>query len=103
MTEVLTFVTKVGLSIKKHPYLWILGFFLIWVAFLDQHSILDSISEYRQSLALEREKRAYLEKIRKDSKMLNELKTNDDNLVKFAREHYYMKAKDEDVYIVKEE
>jgi len=34
--------------------------------------------------------------------MLEELQTNDENLVKFAREQYYMRAADEDVFIVQE-
>jgi cell division protein FtsB len=33
---------------------------------------------------------------------MNELQSNDDNLEKFAREHYLMKRKDEDIYIIKE-
>jgi hypothetical protein len=56
-----------------------------------------------ESHRLEKEKKFYLEKIDRYSIMLNELKTSDENLVKFAREQYYMKAEDEDVFVIEEE
>jgi cell division protein FtsB len=102
MTNVFAFLMRGWGNVRRHPYLWTFAGFLLWVAVLDQHSIYCSIQDYRQSRSLEREKEDYLEKIRNYSQMLNELKTNDENLVKFAREQYYMKAKDEDVFIVKE-
>ena len=42
----------------------------------------------------------YRIKIEEDSRMLQELKTDNDNLEKFAREQYRMKKPDEDLYIV---
>ena len=42
----------------------------------------------------------YTKKIEEDKRKLNELKTDNDNLEKFAREQYRMKKKDEDLYIV---
>ena len=42
------------------------------------------------------------EKIQEDSVMLYELKTNDNNLEKYAREQFFMKANDEDVFEIVE-
>jgi cell division protein FtsB len=42
----------------------------------------------------------YIKKIDEDRRKLNELKTDNDNLEKFAREQYRMKRKDEDLYII---
>ena len=39
-------------------------------------------------------------KIEIDKKKIHELKTDNDNLEKFAREQYRMKKADEDIYIV---
>lgn len=42
----------------------------------------------------------YQDKIKSDSYKLQELRTDRENLEKFAREQYYMKKDDEDVFIV---
>jgi len=41
-----------------------------------------------------------MNKIEEDRRKLLELKTDNDNLEKFAREQYRMKKPDEDLYIV---
>lgn len=86
---------------KKHRYLYTLIAFVVWVAVFDQNSVFrDMIPDMMLSKRLEKEKEVYLQKIHDDSIMLNELQTNDENLKKFAREQYFMKADDEDVFIV---
>lgn len=49
---------------------------------------------------LKKDREYYMNKIEEDRKKLNELKTDNHNLEKFAREQYRMKRKDEDLYIV---
>ena len=49
---------------------------------------------------LARDKEYYLNRIEEDKRKLNELKTNNDNLEKFAREQYHMKKPNEDLYII---
>lgn len=44
-----------------------------------------------------------MERIDKDTKRLDQLKTNNKNLEKFAREQYLMKKDDEDIFIIVEE
>ncbi len=60
------------------------------------------ISEIRAINSLEGEKEYYQNKIETDNKKLKELKTNDENLEKFAREQYLMKKSDEDIFIIDE-
>lgn len=60
------------------------------------------IGELRSIHSLENEKEYYQKKIESDNKKLKELKTNDENLEKFAREQYLMKKSDEDIFIVEE-
>lgn len=60
------------------------------------------IGEIRAIHNLENEKEYYQNKIEQDNKKLNELKTNDENLEKFAREQYLMKKSDEDIFIIDE-
>jgi hypothetical protein len=54
-------------------------------------------------IKLETEKAFYQGKIVKDSTDLYELKTNDKNLEKFARENYMMKKDNEDIFVIVEE
>ena len=49
---------------------------------------------------LKNDKEYYIKKIQSDKSKLYELKTNDHNLEKFAREQYKMKKPDEDLYII---
>lgn len=49
---------------------------------------------------LENDMEYYRNRIEEDKRKLNELKTNDENLEKFAREQYHMKKEDEDIFII---
>lgn len=52
---------------------------------------------------LEADREYYLEQIQKDSLRYQELTTDKDNLEKYAREQFFMKKADEDVFVVIEE
>jgi cell division protein FtsB len=49
---------------------------------------------------VEAEKQFYLREIEKNRKISNDLMTNEDNLERFARERYWMKRDNEDVFLV---
>jgi cell division protein DivIC len=81
-------------------YLLVLLIFGIWLIIFDRASLL---KQYRLSSALkklEREQIFYKDKIQEAQQQHLDM-INDQE--KFAREHYYMKAADEDVYIVEPE
>jgi len=40
--------------------------------------------------------------IKTNKQKKNELQSSNENLEKFAREHYYMKRENEDIFIIKE-
>ena len=58
---------------------------------------------HREIRELEENRLYFLEQIEKDSTRLHELTTDQENLEKYAREQYYMKKKDEDVFVIIEE
>lgn len=68
----------------------------------DQSNWFDMAGEVRKIHKLEQEKEYYINKTESDKARLNELKTNDENLEKFAREQYLMKKPDEEIFIVEE-
>ena len=51
--------------------------------------------------SLEREIKHYQKEIEINSKKLNDLRTDKEGLERFAREEYFMKKPNEDVYIIK--
>ena len=73
--------------------------FLLWITFLDDNSFYQ-IYLYKQHINdLKEEKKFYIEKIIEDSIRLQQIKSPD-KIEKFARERYFMKADDEDVFVI---
>jgi cell division protein DivIC len=87
----------------RNRYFIIAIIFGIWVAFFDKHNIIQQFKLQRTVLDLE-EKRSYYEReigqVKRDQR---ELFSSDESLEKFARERYYMKKKNEDVFVIIEE
>jgi cell division protein FtsB len=76
--------------------------FLVWMLFFDKNDV-NSQFEYRSQVnKLEEEKDFYTKEISKAESDLQELTTNPEKLEKFARERYFMKKDNEDVFIIVE-
>jgi cell division protein DivIC len=84
----------------RNKYLIAVLVFLIWLLVFDRNSLIDRVRYIRTLSDLEDEKQYYIERIDEDSRRLNELKTDKDNLEKFAREQYFMKKENEDVFVI---
>lgn len=97
-------------SFKKNKYLkpfknWfilILVVFAVWMLFFDTNSWLIHHELNTEIETLENEKKYYKREIEKDNKAIKELST-DEGLEKFAREEYYMKKDDEEIFIIEYE
>ncbi|HOK61867.1 MAG: septum formation initiator family protein [Tenuifilum sp.] len=76
--------------------------FLIWMLIFDSSNWVEMLAAKRRIKSLEEEKVYYLQKIEEDKKKIKELRTNAENLEKFAREQYLMKKPNEDIFIVDE-
>ena len=87
----------------RNKYLMAVLVFLVWLLIFDQNSLIDRVRYLHTLHEMEEEKQYYLERIEEDSRRLNELKTDRDNLEKFAREQYFMKKENEDVFVIVEE
>jgi len=73
--------------------------FIFWMLFLDSNSFLIHKDLNEEISDLENEKEYYRKEIIKDNKAIKELK-KEEGLEKFAREAYYMKRENEDIYII---
>jgi len=77
--------------------------FLLWMLFFDSDSFLKQ-REDQQKLDQLIEQRDYLkQKVKADKQKIEELKTDNKNLEKFAREEFLMKKENEDIFVINEE
>jgi cell division protein FtsB len=88
------------LPLLKNKFTLTLLVFLGWVSFFDQNNLSDRMKNLNKFHQLEKDKLYYTDKIKSDSTRLNELRTNRENLEKFAREQYFMKKDNEDIFII---
>lgn len=84
----------------KNKYVLATLFFIIWIVFFDQNNLINRFTDTRKYRQMEKDKIYYKEKIKIDSRKLEELRTDRENLEKFAREQYLMKKDNEDIFII---
>lgn len=86
----------------KNIYLVILVIFVIWMLFGDSNSWLIHNELNNEIENIEDEKKYYKKEIEKDIKAMKKL-NNEEGIEKLAREEYYMKKENEDIYIIEYE
>ena len=91
------------LTIFKNKYILTLIIFFFWLLFFDRNNLIDRYKELRNLRQFEKDRVYYTERIEIDSQRLKQLKTNNKNLEKFAREQYFMKKPNEDIFVIIEE
>lgn len=88
------------ISIFKNKYLLSLTVFAVIILFTDHNNLFEQ-ADRKQQLNELLDKQAYYEqKIEQTKKELAELQNNPIALEKYAREHFYMKKDNEDLFIV---
>ena len=81
---------------------WLVNIVLIALTFVMGDSSLYKRYTYDEKIrSLEKEIKHYQKEIEINSKKLNDLHTDKEGLERFAREEYFMKKPNEDVYIIK--
>jgi len=83
----------------KNKYSITFIIFLLWVAFIDQNNLITQYQYRTQLEELETEKDYFSDEILKTKTELEELSTNPKSLEKFAREKYYMRKDNEEVFV----
>ena len=87
-------------NLVVNKYFISLVIFLVLIIFFDQHNLVDRYKSKQHLNQLKKDTVFYREKIRQDREAIRLLKTNPQNLEKFARENYLMKAPDEEVFVI---
>jgi len=86
-------------KVLTNKYVIILLLFIIWMLFFDENSYLMHRNLNKELDKLKTSVQYFKKEIKHDKKELKDLK-NKDSLEKFAREKYYFKKKNEDLYII---
>ncbi len=87
----------------KNKYAATLLAFFIWMLFFDRHDLISQYQLYSKVQELQAKKAYYTNKIDEVKENKKELFSNKDNLERFAREKYWMKRDNEDLFIIVEE
>lgn len=86
----------------KNKYFIATAAILIWMTFLDRNNLIHQVQKSVQLSELKSEKQYYKEKIKETQKARKNLMKNSESLERYAREQYFMKKPDEELYIVTE-
>ena len=89
--------------ISHYKYLIVIVIGVAIVGFLDDNSFMKRVQYELQISDLKAEIEKYEAQHEADSKRLRELKRNPKAIEKIARERYFMKADDEDIYVMTDE
>jgi cell division protein DivIC len=93
---------KKWVRIVSNKYLLILILFFVWMFFFDTNSFFIHQELNDDINKLENNKKVYQEEIKNDKVFIDKMKDSNE-IEKFAREKYYLKKDDEDIYIIEHE
>ena len=88
----------------SHNKYWIVIFLgVLIVGFLDDNSFLQRMEQEFQIRDLKSQIQEYNDRYESDSRQLRELNRNPKAIEKIARERYFMKADDEDIFVLSDD
>ncbi len=93
---------KKWFGILTNIYVLVLTVFVIWMAFFDTNSMLIHMELRKEIKKLEKTQEFLKEEIAKDKEIIEQL-SDPKELEKFARENYYLKKKNEEIYLIEYE
>ncbi|HEY2722184.1 MAG TPA: septum formation initiator family protein [Chitinophagaceae bacterium] len=76
--------------------------FTVWMLFFDEKDVFTGRHHRQELTELQESKKYYTEQINKEKTILESLKNNPSTLEKYAREKYYMKRDNEDLFLIPE-
>ena len=74
--------------------------FAIWMLFLDENNLINQYHKHHELSSLLGKRKFYMQQISETQKEYSELTSNPATQEKFAREHYWMKRDNEDVFVI---
>lgn len=89
-------------KIMTNMYVLVLTVFVIWMLFFDTNSLLIHLELRKEIKKLEKTQDFLKKEIAKDKEIIEKL-SDEGELEKFAREEYYLKKKNEEIYLIEYE
>ncbi len=90
---------KKWFRIATNMYILVLTVFVIWMLFFDTNSFLIHLELKKEINNLEKQQEFLKNEISKDKLIIEKL-SDPKELEKFAREQYFLKKKDEEIYLI---
>lgn len=87
---------------RRHKYGFVIALFVLLMGVVDENSLWSRYRHQAELAKLRSEIRKFKEMYEHDTRYLEEMDTNPDILTEIARERYYMKTDDEDIFIIKD-
>ena len=87
-------------QVLKYAVVCVVG--VLIVGFLDENSLWSHMKNRQRIDELTEEKARYNAAFQRDQAQIRELNTNPKAMERIARERYFMKADDEDIYVLRE-
>ena len=89
--------------ICKHKYLITIVIFLVIIVFLDENNLINRFQHKNEIRLMKEEIEEYRKQFDEDTERLKELTDNPEGLEKIAREKYFMKKPNEDIFVFAED
>lgn len=89
-----------AVSWLKNRYILSGILFFIWMLLLDTHSLKIHYKLYKEIRQARNAIAFYTSEIAKDKELIKQLESNPTTLERFAREHYYFKKPEEQIFII---
>ena len=89
--------------ITQYKFALTVGLFSFWMLFVDDNSALFIYKQYNELKDLKAQERFLETEIDDMNRQKEDLFSDDDKLERYAREHYYFKKDNEDVYVIEKE
>ncbi len=89
-------------KVMTNMYVLVLTIFVIWMAFFDTNSLLIHLELRKEIKKLEKQKEFLEGEIDRDKLILEKL-SDKKELERFAREKYYMKKENEEIFLIEYE
>lgn len=99
MNKVLDFIKDLPWWVKN-IYFGLVVFFIVWMVFFDRNNVFATYQISKKLGDLSDQRTYFNTEIQKVEKLKEELFSTDDKKEKFAREKYFMKKSNEDIFVV---
>ena len=99
----MSFLKRFLRYLGRHKYATTIVVFVAVIAFLDTNSLYNRYQLHKEEVALQAEIDAYRSQYERETRLYLELQRDPNAVVRIAREKYYMKNENEDVYVFQNE